>query len=862
MSSRKIQHPGIELNEIDRSQYEKTDNSLPGSPNTLHFGFAPKGEDYALQWIDSKTTFEDIYGIPVTEYEKYFYNAAMEVLNKGGTCIAAKLPYDNNSKDQYNFINYTVQLCATSALTSDMDIGIDYKTIGDFHAALDNVISFLRERDDQIPEMRTDSLRAMHDALQEISSWAEEHRGSVPSDKIDTIGGMFSWLSSFIAAYADDVDMFFLQVSDPSLTSYLDIQLSGSNVSGEMSYGGMNQLSDLDSLVTKSGNAVNILQQNTFRIYDMTRSQYSQFKSPNAYMQCKLSGYEDNQFLGIVPVIVTPANAMFFQNLLDFRISGSVNTAAMEAFNQVNSLTAIGNLSVVLSGMHSISSDLVVPMESVADDVQGYTDVGIEAMTRTTSQESISRRASMMFPLIDYDGMSHFSRDHLKDIGVVVFKAFKDSDNNGKVGFQLLESFVGSFDKHARDPVTKANRFIDDIVNSQSKCIAMFSNIDQKMLANAATLAMSKQPAVSMGFYKVDCRKIIDYAQSIMMPLTRMLDNASNRDTLPIDIVADAGMSNIANAAYFANASDPSKLQQIDTDELPNIADSYPTSLGDLRNTGWRAVIKKLDDFVKYTRKDCMFIADGLRSFCLDGDAKIVRKTCPCNSVTKSIIPKLRSMSGLFDSSYTAGYCNWFYQQDYSSGDYFWIPPSIKAMGTYIYCDTYFQPWSAPAGLTRGVLNDVVDVAFVPSEDEAGKIYSARWNYAMSYPLDGIVIEGHKTFQSKQTALDRVNVRRLMLYLEKQTVRIARWFVYEGNTPYMRQRFVDTLRPVFEDAVRRDGVREYAIKCDDELNTTQVIENNELRCRIAVIPVKTVDYIVLDFIVSRQNASVSEEVRR
>lgn len=90
-----------------------------------------------------------------------------------------------------------------------------------------------------------------------------------------------------------------------------------------------------------------------------------------------------------------------------------------------------------------------------------------------------------------------------------------------------------------------------------------------------------------------------------------------------------------------------------------------------------------------------------------------------------------------------------------------------------------------------------------------------------------------------------------MLYLEKQTVRIARWFVYEGNTPYMRQRFVDTLRPVFEDAVRRDGVREYAIKCDDELNTTQVIENNELRCRIAVIPVKCVDYIVLDFIVSR-----------
>ena len=101
-----------------------------------------------------------------------------------------------------------------------------------------------------------------------------------------------------------------------------------------------------------------------------------------------------------------------------------------------------------------------------------------------------------------------------------------------------------------------------------------------------------------------------------------------------------------------------------------------------------------------------------------------------------------------------------------------------------------------------------------------------------------------------------------MLYLEKRVVRIARRFVYEGNTPYRRQLFVDTIRPIFEDAVKRDGVVEYAIKCDDELNTTQVIENNEMRCKIAVKPVKCVDFIVVDFIASRQSASVTEEVLR
>ena len=71
--------------------------------------------------------------------------------------------------------------------------------------------------------------------------------------------------------------------------------------------------------------------------------------------------------------------------------------------------------------------------------------------------------------------------------------------------------------------------------------------------------------------------------------------------------------------------------------------------------------MKKFDDFVKFTRKDLMFIADGLRPFCLDGNAKIVRKSAPNNSIANSIIPKLRYMSNTFDSSYTAGYCNWFY---------------------------------------------------------------------------------------------------------------------------------------------------------------------------------------------------------
>ena len=140
------------------------------------------------------------------------------------------------------------------------------------------------------------------------------------------------------------------------------------------------------------------------------------------------------------------------------------------------------------------------------------------------------------------------------------------------------------------------------------------------------------------------------------------------------------------------------------------------------KTSKWQQVIKKFDDFCHYTRKDCMFIADGLRPFCLEGNLQKVRKTKIGSSVERDVIPYINSIAGI-NSSYSAGYCNWFYVADKYSGDYFWCPPSIKAASIYVYCDTYFHAWDAPAGMTRGIVPGAIDVAFNPNKDEAGKIY-------------------------------------------------------------------------------------------------------------------------------------------
>jgi phage tail sheath protein FI len=147
------------------------------------------------------------------------------------------------------------------------------------------------------------------------------------------------------------------------------------------------------------------------------------------------------------------------------------------------------------------------------------------------------------------------------------------------------------------------------------------------------------------------------------------------------------------------------------------------------------------------------------------------------------------------------------------------LPPSIKSAGIYTYTDTYFHTWDAPAGIRRGKLQNIVDVAYSPTNEEAGKIYSQCWNYAINYPLEGPVLEGQKTMQIQRTAFDRVNVRRLFLHLEKRVIAISKYFTYEGNTEYLRQRFVDTIRPIFEEAVAGGGISQYYIRCDNTNNT-------------------------------------------
>jgi len=629
---------------------------------------------------------------------------------------------------------------------------------------------------------------------------------------------------------------------DESITSYIEFEsVDKTNFStvleetfGEVDSTHLMTMEQYDDLLV--GNARPA--ENKLFIVDISRNKYS--VDPNLL---DLSAWETRNYLGYVPVVVSPLNALYFQNLL------SVAEDETSVFNIAEDFQTIDNVGEIDG--HSANQ---VPERAILENF------AIHIASSETISETVSKIAAKYFPSINFYNEHTLDRTYLKQIGIVVFKMVSDTSNDGRVNFVPVESFVGSLNRREKDQNGKSV-FIDNIVNEQSELINVFSNFafqSQASLSSASvptkyteasTFLISNQKITSLGFFVSQCSKFIS-EKTIDESLDLILDNCKDPNAVPIDIVCDAGTSNIAQFMHSLSAETLFYEPEFD------LNGSYSLS-GPESSLVWKRILKKYDDFAKYTRKDCIFIADGMRPFCLVGNEKIIRKTAPKNTILKTIAPKIRYMLGT-NSSYAAGYCNWFKCIDDVSQSYFWCPPSIKAVGVYLYTDRYSNVWDAPAGERRGGISDAYDVAFNPTVKEAQSFYDQQWNYAVSYPLGGIILEGQKTFQTDKTALDRVNVRRLCNGIKKGIKEIARWFVYENITPQILTRFRDQLTEFLQKVQVNNGISEFYIKLDNENNTPETADRNEIHAAIAIRPIKSAEFIVINSIVVNQSADLEE----
>jgi hypothetical protein len=202
------------------------------------------------------------------------------------------------------------------------------------------------------------------------------------------------------------------------------------------------------------------------------------------------------------------------------------------------------------------------------------------------------------------------------------------------------------------------------------------------------------------------------------------------------------------------------------------------------------------------------------------------------------------------DTDFAALYYPWVDITDTFNNISVWVPPSGSVLAAICQSDSISGPWYAPAGLTRGVVPNINNVFSRPSLAERDLMYGNNnaINPIISYPdVGGFVIWGQKTLQRTPTALDRINVRRMLFYVEKSIKSISKNYLFEPNNAATRSAFINACSQILTRLVANSGAQDFVVKCDDELNTSDVIARNELRARIGIVPVYAIEFIFIEF---------------
>ena len=234
-------------------------------------------------------------------------------------------------------------------------------------------------------------------------------------------------------------------------------------------------------------------------------------------------------------------------------------------------------------------------------------------------------------------------------------------------------------------------------------------------------------------------------------------------------------------------------------------------------------------------REDCFFIGDSVGA----GD-----------SISQAI-----EQGAAVDSNYVGTYYPWVKTIDSRTNKLISVPPSVLMPGIYASNDAVAAEWFAPAGLNRGGIVGAISVLNRLTHAERDELYEGKINPIAQFPGEGIVAFGQKTLQDKASALDRINVRRLMIKVKKYIASTSRYLVFEQNTSTTRGKFLNTVNPYLEGIQQRQGLYAFRVVMDESNNTPDVIDRNILAGQIFLQPTKTAEFIVLDFNILPTGAS-------
>ena len=226
------------------------------------------------------------------------------------------------------------------------------------------------------------------------------------------------------------------------------------------------------------------------------------------------------------------------------------------------------------------------------------------------------------------------------------------------------------------------------------------------------------------------------------------------------------------------------------------------------------------------------------------GDNLFVLDLVTYDETTTSVI----NQAGSRDSSYGASYWPWVRIIDPSTGRHIWSPASTVIPGVYANNDRIAAPWFAPAGINRGGLDEVMRTQYKLTQAQKDSLYESNVNPLATLPRTGVVVFGQKTLQKEASALDRVNVRRLLIELKSFIGQTADTIVFEQNTATTRNSFLARVTPYLETVQQKQGLYAFKVVMDDSNNGPDVIDRNQLIGQVYVQPTRTAEFISVDFI--------------
>lgn len=830
LRKRTIQHPGFEFFETDMSIYKEYQQNT----DALVVGYFAKGpilEPVALTNLSDYTVY---FGVPSSEAEIYAYSGIEKVINSGGTVTAMRLPYANTTASiSADAVNVTYKVLTGKISESS----IETKRVSDIVAAYKDGVSFKNIEFKPTKKAYTDIVNIIN--------------GNSSDDMVI--------INKYQDYKTENGTEYFVSV----LGAGNVVRYQGLNV-GDIPTGGEINLYKVD-------NGINdFIGEDDDKLLKVCK--------PNDLWQSSGEIADSGEMKSVAQVF--PEKLLSYFSQLTTTLTDTALHEALVAEFTLDELPATVGSGGAITLTSPVNVNYTENSQKYDIKPNDYLIAKLDKGTKITKLDdskysillpdgryeecSVKTEKTLTFNVAANTEETQMFIDPKKDdfITVVVSKVKPSTLESGKFDIEVVESFTGSIFPNSIDSVSQESNYIGTLINENSNFISFFgskkyANYDKDfnaiLIENQEAFGLSwaeGQDFTGEDLEKVKLVKaIVPAGEEIVwsdVVLRPALEKLKNNIKFVFRDFYDFGMSSVPLYLNDNKEYEPTKSL------------AYPTSSdADIGITAWKKIQKACTQFCQYKHKLSMFHGDAPRGLVLNGTLSKIDDLRE-DAMNKIFTPKVTQKVSIKDSTYGQVNVQWYEIIDMFNKTKMWIPSSIILAGDITNNDINGNVWDAPAGHRYGLVTNVIRPAFNPDADLADRLYSNCLNYGNSWPTGTMTIEGQKTSYAENSALNRINVRRLMIWLERFTQNVSAGYIYEPNTASTRDNFVAELDTEFSRCKILGGLYDYKLVCDESNNSPEVIDRNELRIFIAVQPTRTVEYIIGNFVVTKTGANLEE----